>query len=119
MKALTAKPLTERVGVDRLSALHEAMRVVRRGTVSITGVYGGAADPMPMLELFDKQVQIRMGQANVKRWVDDILPLLLGDDDPLGTADLATHRLPLDEAPAAYSMFQKKEDGCVKVVLQP
>jgi S-(hydroxymethyl)glutathione dehydrogenase/alcohol dehydrogenase len=73
---------------------------------------------MPMLDLFDKGVTIRMGQANVKRWVDDILPLL-GDDDPLGTEDLATHKLPLDEAPRAYELFQKKEDGAIKVVFQP
>ena len=76
------------------------------------------ADPLPMLTLFDKQVQLRMGQANVRRWVDDILPLLT-DDDPLGVEDFATHRVPLDEAPAAYEMFQKKQDGAVKVLLRP
>jgi threonine dehydrogenase-like Zn-dependent dehydrogenase len=115
-----ARPLTERAGIDRLSALHEAFAAVRRGgTVSITGVYGGMVDPMPMMDLFDKQVQIRMGQANVRRWVDEILPLLHDEADPLGTADLATHRLPLEEAPRAYEMFQKKQDGCIKVVLTP
>jgi threonine dehydrogenase-like Zn-dependent dehydrogenase len=115
-----ARPLTERAGIDRLSALHEAFAAVRRGgTVSITGVYGGMVDPMPMMELFDKQVQLRMGQANVKRWTGDILPMVLDDRDPLGTGDLATHHLPLEEAPAAYEMFQKKRDGCIKVVLQP
>jgi threonine dehydrogenase-like Zn-dependent dehydrogenase len=59
-----------------------------------------------------------MGQANVRRWVDDILPLLM-DGDPLGSEDFATHRLPLDEGPHAYEMFQKKEDGAIKVVLEP
>jgi len=76
------------------------------------------ADPLPMLTLFDKQIQLRMGQANVKHWVDDIMPLLM-DGDPLGTEDFATHRVPLDQAPAAYEMFQKKQDGAVKVLLQP
>ena len=71
-----------------------------------------------MLTLFDKQVQIRMGQANVRRWVDDILPLLT-DDDPLGVDSFASHRLPLEQAPTAYEKFQKKEDGYVKVLLQP
>ncbi|HEY2437013.1 MAG TPA: hypothetical protein VGH93_07515 [Solirubrobacteraceae bacterium] len=99
--------------------LHTAIDSVRRGgTISLSGVYGGAADPMPMMDLFDKQIQVRMGQANVKRWVDEILPLLQ-DGDPLGVDDLATHRLPLDEAPHAYEMFQKKEDGAVKILLQP
>jgi threonine dehydrogenase-like Zn-dependent dehydrogenase len=114
-----AQKLMETGGVDRLSALNLAFELVRRGgTVSLSGVYGGTADPLPMLNIFDKQIQIRMGQANVKHWVDDILPLL-GDDDPLGVDDFATHRVPLAEAPRAYEMFQKKEDGAIKIVLAP
>jgi threonine dehydrogenase-like Zn-dependent dehydrogenase len=112
-------PLMEKAGVDRLAALNASIDAVRRGgTISLIGVYGGMADPLPMLTLFDKQVQLRMGQANVKRWVDDIMPLL-GGDDPLGVDTFATHRLPLEEAPHAYDIFQKKEDGAVKVVLKP
>jgi threonine dehydrogenase-like Zn-dependent dehydrogenase len=115
-----AASLTERVGVDRLSALYQAMYTVRRGgTISIIGVYGGQSDPFPMMDLFDRGVQIRMGQAHVKRWVDDIMPLLSGDDDPLGVEDLATHKLPLDEAPHAYEIFQKKQEGAIKCVLKP
>ena len=114
-----ADRLMRKSGVDRLAALHLAMDLVRRGgTVSLSGVYGGSADPMPMLYMFDKQIQLRMGQANVKRWVDDILPFL-GDDDPLGVDSFATHHVPLEEAPAAYEMFQKKTDGAVKVVFRP
>jgi threonine dehydrogenase-like Zn-dependent dehydrogenase len=113
-------PFAEKAGVDRLSALLASIDAVRRGgTVSISGVYGGARDPLPLLELFDKGVQVRMGQAHVKRWIPEILPHVLDDQDPLGTADLTTHRLPLEDAPAAYKMFQKKQDGCIKVVLQP
>ena len=74
---------------------------------------------MPLLQMFDKQITLRMGQANVRRWVDDILPLVTGDDDPLGVEGFATHHLPLDEAPRAYEMFQKKEDGAFKVVFRP
>jgi threonine dehydrogenase-like Zn-dependent dehydrogenase len=114
-----AKPLMQTAGVDRLSALYSAIDIVRRGgTISLIGVYGGMADPLPMLTLFDKQVTLRMGQANVKRWVDDIMPLLV-DDDPLGVDTFATHVLPLDQAPYAYDIFQKKEDGAVKIILQP
>ncbi|MFF9092307.1 zinc-dependent alcohol dehydrogenase [Streptomyces sp. NPDC014802] len=112
-------PLMERFSIDRLAALHTAIELVRRGgTLSLVGVYGGMADPMPMLTLFDKQIQIRMGQANVRRWSDEILPYLT-DEDPLGVDDFATHRLPLDEAPQAYEMFQRKRDGAVKVLLKP
>lgn len=114
-----AKPLMQTAGVDRLDAFYTAIDTVRRGgTISLIGVYGGMADPLPMLTLFDKQVQLRMGQANVKKWVGDILPLL-GDDDPLGVDGFATHVLPLDEAPHGYDIFQKKEDGAVKIILRP
>jgi len=106
-------------GVDRLAALNSAISMVRRGgTISLSGVYGGAADPINMMTLFDKQIQLRMGQANVKRWVPDIMPLLTSDD-PLRVESFATHRLPLDDAPAAYETFQKKQDGMIKVVLTP
>jgi threonine dehydrogenase-like Zn-dependent dehydrogenase len=115
-----ARKATETFGIDRMAALRTAFGAVRRaGTVSIIGVYGGEADPFPMMDLFDKGVTLRMGQAHVKRWVDDIMPLLTGDDDPLGVDDLVTHRLPLEEAPHAYEIFKNKEDGCIKVVLKP
>ncbi|MGW4220305.1 zinc-dependent alcohol dehydrogenase [Streptomyces bacillaris] len=111
--------LMETAGIDRLTALHTAIDLVRRGgTISISGVYGGSADPMPLLTLFDKQIQLRMGQANVKRWVDDLLPLLV-DGDPLGVDSFATHRLPLEDAPKAYETFQKKADGMIKTLLIP
>ncbi|MFH9978757.1 zinc-dependent alcohol dehydrogenase [Streptomyces sp. NPDC017179] len=112
-------PLAERFSVDRLAALHTAIELVRRGgTLSLSGVYGGTADPMPMLTLFDKQIQMRMGQANVRRWTDEIMPYLT-DEDPLGVDDFATHRLPLTDAPHAYEMFQRKQEGAVKVVMRP
>jgi threonine dehydrogenase-like Zn-dependent dehydrogenase len=114
-----AARLHQKAGSDRLAALYLAIELVRRGgTISLSGVYGGAADPLPLLTLFDKQVQLRMGQANVRRWVDEILPLLT-DDDPLGVDTFATHHLPLSDAPHAYRMFQRKEDGVSKVVLRP
>jgi threonine dehydrogenase-like Zn-dependent dehydrogenase len=115
-----AQKLMEKAGIDRLSVLYLAIDTVRRGgTISLSGVYGGTVDPLPMMDLFDKQIQVRMGQANVRRWVDDILPLVTEDGDPLGVEDLATHRLPLDEAPHAYEIFQKKEDGAIKILLTP
>ena len=114
-----AAPLMQTAGIDRLSAVHSAIDIVRRGgTISLIGVYGGMADPMPLMTMFDKQIQLRMGQANVKRWVDDLMPLLT-DADPLGVDTFATHRLPLSEAPHAYEIFQKKQEGAVKIVLKP
>ena len=105
--------------MDRLAAVYTAIDLVRRGgTISLSGVYGGKVDPLPLLTLFDKQVRLRMGQANVRTWSDEILPLLT-DDDPLGVDDFATHRVPLTDAPHAYEMFQRKEDGAVKVIMEP
>ena len=115
-----ARPLIDRFAVDRLDALHTAIKSVRRGgTVSISGVYGGEADPMPMMEMFDRGVQLRMGQCHVKRWIDEIMPLVLDETDPLGTNDLATHLLPLEQAPHGYEIFQAKQDACIKVLLNP
>jgi threonine dehydrogenase-like Zn-dependent dehydrogenase len=114
-----AEKVMERAGIDRLHAFYLAIDIVRRGgTISLVGVYGGMADPLPMLTIFDKQIQLRMGQANVKRWADQIMPLLT-DGDPLGVESFHTHRVPLDQAPEAYEKFQKKEDGAVKVLLKP
>jgi threonine dehydrogenase-like Zn-dependent dehydrogenase len=115
-----AQPMIEKAGIDRLSAIHSAIELVQRGgTISLSGVYGGAVSPMPLIQMFDKQINMRMGQANVKRWIDDIMPLVSDDSDPLGVEDFATHHVPLDEAPHAYEIFQKKEDGAFKILLTP
>ena len=115
-----AEPLMLKAGVDRLAAFTSAIDAVRRGgTVSVSGVYGGAADPLPFFQMFDKQIQLRMGQANVRRWSDEIVALLDQDEDVLGVEGFATHHLPLAEAPEAYATFQAKEDGAVKIVFRP
>src|SRR5215212_1964964 len=115
-----AQSVFEEAGVDRMNVLYQAIDAVRRGgTISLIGLYGGMADPLPMLTLFDKQIQLRMGQANVRHWTDEIMPLLTDASDPLGVEDLATHKLALEEAPHGYEIFQKKQDGAVKVLLEP
>ena len=115
-----ARKLMETAGVDRLAALYASIDVVRRGgTVSLSGVYAGDADILPMKTLFDKQVRVHMGQCNVKRWIDQVMPLVEDSADPLGIGDLVTHSAPLEDAPGLYETFQKKEDGCIKVVLRP
>jgi threonine dehydrogenase-like Zn-dependent dehydrogenase len=115
-----AAPMMMSFGVDRLAALQQAIDTVRRGgTLSIVGVYGGMADPLPMLKMFDKGIQIRMGQAHVRRWIDQLMPLVLDESDPLGLEDLATHHLPLAEASHAYEVFQRKQDDAIKIVLCP
>ncbi|KQX07623.1 MULTISPECIES: alcohol dehydrogenase catalytic domain-containing protein [unclassified Leifsonia] len=115
-----AKPMMKKAGVDRLAALHLALDLVQRGgTVSLSGVYAGAADPMPLMSMFDKQISLRMGQCNVHTWRDELLPLVEDPSDPLGVEDLVTHRVRLDQAAEMYDVFKKKEDACIKVVIQP
>ena len=115
-----ARPLMQHAGIDRMGAILNSIDVVRRGgTVSLSGVYAGEADPMPMKTIFDKQLTIRTGQCNVKNWIDDLLPLVEDPSDPLGVRDLVTHSVSIDRAPEMYETFQKKEDGCIKVVLKP
>jgi threonine dehydrogenase-like Zn-dependent dehydrogenase len=120
MPDAVARKVIETAGIDRLSALHSAIELVQRGgTISLSGVYGGAISPMPLIQMFDKQINLRMGQANVKRWIDDLMPLVTAESDPLGVESFATHRVSLEEAPHAYEIFQKKQDGAFKVLLQP
>ncbi|MEV1132020.1 alcohol dehydrogenase catalytic domain-containing protein [Agromyces sp. NPDC049794] len=115
-----AKPIMRKAGVDRLAALNLAIELVRRGgTVSVSGVYAGALDPMPLFQIFDKQLTMRFGQCNVHQWIPELLPLVEGPADPLGLEDLATHRVPLDQAPTMYEKFRDKQDGCIKVILKP
>jgi threonine dehydrogenase-like Zn-dependent dehydrogenase len=115
-----ARKAIETAGVDRLAALHLSIDAVRRGgTVSISGVYGGMADPMPMMDLFDKGIQLRMGQCHVRRWTDELYDIVSGPEDVLDLESLATHRVPLDDAPEMYQTFTEKKDGCIKVVLTP
>ncbi|HEX3752055.1 MAG TPA: zinc-dependent alcohol dehydrogenase [Streptosporangiaceae bacterium] len=115
-----ASKFSDKAAVDRLDALHTAVKAIRRGgTVSVSGVYGGEVDPMPMMEMFDRGIQLRMGQAHVKRWIDELMPMVSDESDPLGLRGLATHRLPLADAPRGYEIFRDKAEGCLKVVLQP
>ncbi|CAN5238170.1 zinc-dependent alcohol dehydrogenase [soil metagenome] len=105
--------------VDKAYALRQCIASIRRGgTLSISGVYAGPVQMFPLGDLFDMQIQVRMGQANVRAYVDDIMPLLT-DEDPLGTQDLKTHEMPLQDAPLGYEIFQKKQDGAIKCVLKP
>ncbi|MDQ6691496.1 MAG: glutathione-dependent formaldehyde dehydrogenase [Candidatus Dormibacteraeota bacterium] len=110
---------TVKLQPDKLNALMSAIASIRRGgTLSIAGVYLGYIPVFHIGDLFDRQITIRMGQANVRRWSDEILPLI-EEEDRLGVDDLVTHVLPLEEAKHAYDIFQKKEDGAIKIVLQP
>jgi threonine dehydrogenase-like Zn-dependent dehydrogenase len=73
---------------------------------------------MNMMDMFDKGLTVRMGQCHVLRWADELFGKL-AEEDVFGVQELATHRVPLAQAPEMYDVFQRKADGCVKVVLKP
>jgi threonine dehydrogenase-like Zn-dependent dehydrogenase len=114
-----AQKLFTNFGMDRMFALNSAIEMVGRGgTISIVGLYAGQADPISLDALFDKQVQVRMGQANAPFLTAEILPLVT-EKNAFDVENFATHRLPLNEAQHAYEIFQKKEDNAIKIVLKP
>lgn len=93
-----------------------ASTVRRGGVISIVGVYGTRYS-FPLGQLFDKGVSVRMGQATVQVYIDELLKLVQSGKVKLD--DIISHVVPLDQAPHAYDIFNKKEDNCVKVVLKP
>lgn len=116
---IISEPMLMNLGLDNMAAFNQSIDAVRRGgTVSLIGVYGGMIDPVPMGKLFDKQIILKMGQANVKRWVKDIIPYLT-NEDPLGVMDFATHHVAIEKAAEYYRLFSEKKDGVIKVVFKP
>jgi len=103
---------------DRPAAVRQAIECCRKGgTVSIAGVYGGLADKLPLGALMNKGLTIKTGQTHVHRYVPELLDhIRSGRIDP---SFVVTHRVPLSDAPHAYQIFREKQDGCIKVVLDP
>ena len=107
-----------RLTTDRLQALREAITACGKGgTVSVPGVYGGLLDKVPLGAAFAKGLTLRMGQTHVHGYVPRLLDLI--EEKAIDPTFVISHRLPLDEAPRAYEMFQCKTDSCTKVVLLP
>lgn len=101
-----------------ISVLKDACSAVRRGgVISIVGVYGTSFHNFPIGQLFDKSVSLRMGQAQAHKYIDYLMELV--QQKKVKLDDIISHRLPLSEASKGYSIFNKKEDACVKVVLDP
>ena len=106
------------MATDRLGALRQAIHCCRKGgTVSIPGVYGGLLDKVPMGAAFGKGLTLKMGQTHVHRYLPPLMDRIQrGEIDP---SYVITHRLKLTDAPDAYKTFRDKQDGCIKVVLDP
>ena len=85
-------------------------------TISIPGVYGSAYDSFPLGQLFQRELQIRMGQCPVKKYNEQLLHLI--ETRRIDATKIISHPMKLDEAPKAYDMFDKKEE-VTKVVFSP
>lgn len=107
-----------RIATDRPTVLREAIQACRKGgIVSIPGVYGGFLDKIPFGAAFAKGLTFKMGQTHVQKYMRPLLERInKGEIDP---SFIITHRMSLDEAPEAYSIFKNKEEDCIKVVLKP
>ncbi|OLB93282.1 MAG: glutathione-dependent formaldehyde dehydrogenase [Candidatus Rokubacteria bacterium 13_1_40CM_68_15] len=103
---------------DRPHALRQAIMACRNGgTVSVAGVYGGFIDKVPFGSLMNRSLTLRSGQTHVQRYMRPLLERIQKNEiDP---SFIITHHMALDDAPEGYDMFLKKEDACVKVVLNP
>ena len=106
-----------RLETDRPHVMRQAIQACRKGgTISVPGVYGGLIDKFPIGAAFSKALTLRMGQTHVQRYMRPLLERVRrGEVDP---SRIISHRMPLEQAPAGYRMFQEKKDNCTKVVLQ-
>ena len=107
-----------RAETERPIALREAIQACRKGgTVSVPGVYGGLGDKIPLGSFVNKGLTLRSGQTHVQKYLPKLMKLI--EDGTIDPSFIISHRFPLEQAPEAYELFKKKQDGCVKVVLKP
>ena len=105
----------ECVGSPEASRL--AFDLVRPGgVVAIAGVHHESAFAFSPLESYDRNLTLRIGRCPARSLMDELLPLLRRRGD---LAAIVTHRRPLSDGPAAYAMFDRKDDGCIKVMFEP
>ena len=98
--------------------LEACMSAVRRsGIVSVLGVYATPHDNFPVHQIFEKGLTIRAGQAPAHKYIDHLLAVVA--EGKVRLDDIITHRLPLSQVAHGYDIFKKKEDNCLKVVLDP
>jgi threonine dehydrogenase-like Zn-dependent dehydrogenase len=109
---------TLKLETDRPYVLRQSIRALRKGGVlSIPGVYGGFVDKIPFGALMNKAITIKSGQTHMQRYMRHLLSLI--EERKIDPSFVITHRVPLSKAPQMYETFVEKEDGCIKVVLDP
>ena len=108
---------------DQLKAFHAT---VRQGSITRAARHLGVSQPTiaaqirQVEQVYGVELFYRSGRKlEITETGIELLPLVEDPSDPLGVLDLVTHHAPLEDAPQLYETFQKKEDGCIKVVLRP
>jgi len=95
--------------------LESAIRLTRAcGSIQCVGVYAERAEVHLGL-LWLKSLTLRGGQANVIGHVDRVLAMLA--EGVLDPTPLVTRHMKLEEAPAAYAAYDRRE--ALKIVLEP
>jgi threonine dehydrogenase-like Zn-dependent dehydrogenase len=100
------------------AALRQCIAAVRRGgVVSVPGVYAGFIHGFLFGDAFEKGISFKGGQTHVQRYLPELLGFIEGGS--LSPEVIISHRLPLEQAAEGYRMFDRKDDDCRKIVLQP
>lgn len=101
-----------------LGSLVMATQAVRKGgTIQVTGGYGARYNAFPLGDIFNRNINLRTGQAPVIPYMPYLYNLVV--EGKVQADDIITHRMPLTEAQHGYDVFDTKTDGCIKVVLKP
>jgi threonine dehydrogenase-like Zn-dependent dehydrogenase len=107
-----------RLQTDRPTAVRQAIYNCRKGgSVFVLGVFAGMVDTFPLGALMNKGLTVRGAQQHGHRYIPMLLERM--ERGELVPEYLATHVMPLEEAPRGYELFQKKLDNCVRSVFIP
>ena len=111
-----ADAVLEAVGSTQAARL--AFDLVRPGgIISTAGVHHESAFPFSPAQAYDRNLTWRIGRCPARSLMEGLLPLVRRRRADL--AALITHRLPLADGAEAYTLFDAKRDGCLKVAFQP
>jgi S-(hydroxymethyl)glutathione dehydrogenase / alcohol dehydrogenase len=101
-----------------MGAIVIASQAVRKGgTIQLTGVYGGRYNAFPLGDIFQRNVDIKTGQAPVIPYMSFLYNMI--NERKIDISDIITHVLPLEQAKHGYEVFDTKTEDCIKVILKP
>ncbi|GAA2216853.1 alcohol dehydrogenase catalytic domain-containing protein [Micromonospora olivasterospora] len=106
------------VAPDRPIAVREAVHACRKGgRVVVLGTFTGFVDTFPLGAVMHKGLSLRSARQHGQRWIPMLLDRIARGE--IATGHLATHRLPLEQAPLGYDLFRDRADGCLRAVFTP